>query len=295
MDTATHLTNKLFMDYLSLRNKKSHNENVASYNKLNFWQEDNYRYITKLQYVKSVSNNHLFLSLIINPKKGIQMIKYFTAPHELMNRKNPLHYALFDFKNTAEMKVFITLLAYSTMIFRSTKNKNKHTFSLKGLLSEDSFLPRKNISIVSICRFIKKLDSPFFEEITEIGNEVNFKLSKQYKKTIKSGFNKIDLHDLKGITHIRATKLKILTLMKPDGYFDLYYLFKVLDLNEIKRRDNKIAKIHIAFETLDIGANYKHPFYDQKKPNKLKESDEYYKFHYKTTIKEIVKEAVEKL
>jgi hypothetical protein len=69
------------------------------------------------------------------------MIKYFTAPHELMNRKNPLHYALFDFKNTADMKIFITLIAYSTMIYRSTKNKNKHTFALRGLLSENLIKP----------------------------------------------------------------------------------------------------------------------------------------------------------
>jgi len=222
------------------------------------------------------------------------MIKYFTAPHELMNRKNPLHYALFDFKNTADMKIFITLVAYSTMIYRTTKNKNKHTFSLKGLLSDDSVLPRKNISIESILRFIKNLDSPFFEDITSAGEDIYFKLSKQYKKAIKSGFNKIDLNELKVITHIRATKLKILTLMKPDGYFDLYYLFKVLDLNGIKRRDNRIAKIHIAFETLNIIPDYKHPFYDAENPNKLKKSDEYYKFHYKTTAQEIVKETVGK-
>jgi hypothetical protein len=222
------------------------------------------------------------------------MIKYFTAPHELMNRKNPLHYALFDFKNTADMKIFITLVAYSTMIYRTSKSNKKHTFSLKGFLSDDSVLPRKNISIESILRFIKKLDSPFFEEITSTGGEVYFKLSKQYKKAIKSGFNKIDLNELKGITHIRATKLKILTLMKPDGYFDLYYLFKVLDLNGIKRRDNRIAKIHIAFETLNIIPDYKHPFYDAENPNKLKKSDEYYKFHYKTTVQEVDKEAVGK-
>ncbi len=82
--------------------------------------------------------------------------------------------------------------------------------------------------------------------------------------------------------------------MKPDGYFDLYYLFKVLDLNGIKRRDNRIAKIHIAFETINIKREYKHPFYDAENPNKLKKSDEDYKFHYKTTVQEIVKEAVEK-
>lgn len=222
------------------------------------------------------------------------MIKYFTAPHELMNRKNPLHYALFDFKNTADMKIFITLIAYSTMIYRTTKSNKKHTFSLKGLLGDDGVLPRKNITIKKIVLFIKKLDSPFFEEITSAGEDVYFKLSKQYKKAIKSGFNKIDLNELKGITHIRATKLKILTLMKPDGYFDLYYLFKVLDLNGIKRRDNRIAKIHTAFETLDIIPDYKHPFYDEKKPNKLKKADEHYKFHYKTTVQEIVKEAVKK-
>ena len=52
LDTAINLTNKLFMDYLSLRNKNSHNANCGYLKNLNFWQEDNYRYITKLHYVK---------------------------------------------------------------------------------------------------------------------------------------------------------------------------------------------------------------------------------------------------
>jgi len=222
------------------------------------------------------------------------MIKYFTAPHELMNRKKPLHYALFDFKNTADMRIFITLVAYSTMIYRMTKNKNKHIFSLKGLLSDDGFLPRKGISLEKIGRFIRKLDSPFFEEITEVRNEVSFKLSKQYKKAIESGFNKIDLFELKKISNVRAIKLKILTLMKPNGYFDLYYLFKVLDLNGIKRRDHKITKIHAVFKTIGVKSEYKHPFYNPENPTELKKSEEYYKFHYTTSVQDIVKEAIQK-
>ena len=208
------------------------------------------------------------------------MIEYLTIPHELMNRKNPLHYALFNFDNNAEMKLFITILAYSTMIYRSTKKPVNHHFKLKGFLGNNSILNRRDLTNKKINLFIQKLDSTFFEEIKVEANEVIFKFSNQYKRAIKSGFNKIDLDTLKSIKDVRATKLSILTQMKTDGYLDLYYLFKVLDLNEIKRRDHKVAKIKSAFSKLkNVEYTYKHP-----KNQNAEKLDEHYKFHYKTLI-----------
>ncbi|MGR6778516.1 hypothetical protein ACU5B6_13095 [Moritella viscosa] len=215
------------------------------------------------------------------------MIEYLTIPHELMNRKNPLHYALFNFDNNSEMKLFITILAYSTMIYRSTKKTENHHFKLKGFLGNDSVLNRRDLTHKKINLFIQKLDSSFFEEIKVEANEVIFKFSRQYKKAIKSGFNKIDLNTLKSIKDVRATKLTILTQMKTDGYFDLYYLFKVLELNEIKRRDHKIAKIKSAFSKLkNIEYSYKHP-----KNQNAEKLDDHYKFHYKTLIETVIKTA----
>jgi len=210
------------------------------------------------------------------------VIEYLTIPHELMNRKNTLHYALFDFDNNAEMKLFIAILAYSTMIYRSTKNTDNYTFKLRGFLGKNSILNRRDLTSKRITIFINNLDSLFFKEIKVEANEVIFKFSKSYKNAIKSGFNKIDLCSLKSVRDIRSTKLTILTKMKTEGYFDLYYLFKVLDLKEIERRDHKIAKITSAFKKLkNVEFTYKHP-----KNRSVEQLDEHYKFHYKTLVNE---------
>ncbi|MGF1747104.1 hypothetical protein, partial [Vibrio minamisatsumaniensis] len=186
------------------------------------------------------------------------MIEYLTIPHEIMNRKNPLHYALFDYKNNSEMKLFITILAYATMIYRNTKKEADHNFNIKGLLGESSILNRRDLSVSKIISFINELKSPFFHEIKTLGNEIHFKLSKQYKRNVKdSGFNRLEISDLKTISDVRTVKLFILTKIKPSGYFDLHYLFKVLDLNTIKRRDNKIAKIKKSFKSINVEAEYK--------------------------------------
>lgn len=211
------------------------------------------------------------------------MIEYLTIPHEIMNRKNPLHYALFEYKNNSEMKLFITILAYSTMIYRNTKKEADHNFNIKGLLGESSILNRRDLSVSKIRSFINELKSPFFHEIKTLGNEIHFKLSKQYKKNIKdSGFNKLEISDLKTISDVRTVKLFILTKIKPSGYLDLHYLFKVLDLNTIKRRDNKIAKIKKSFKSINVEAEYKHPANQNQKA-----TEEHYKFYYDTKESEL--------
>ena len=93
------------------------------------------------------------------------------------------------------------------------------------------------------------------------------------------GFNKVDLYSLKEITDIRSTKLKILTQLKPSGYFDLNYMIKVLMLNKVSRRNNKIAKIKNAFDKSGVEFIYKYP-----SNQNAKVLDEHYKFHYKTIL-----------
>ncbi len=213
--------------------------------------------------------------LVIN-LKGIQMIKYFTAPHEIMNRSNELHYGLLDFDTNSEMKLFIAILANATMIYRTNKEKWSQTFSLKGYLGDDSFLPRKSLTFKKVERFINNLNSPFFDMLISENKVVSFVLSEKYIAMIEgSGFNKICLHSLKSLTNIRLTKLSILTQIKPNGYFDLYYLFKALKLNTIARRDNKIAKINTSFSNLNIKWEYKYPA--NQNDEKLAE---HFKFHY---------------
>ncbi|MCG9613090.1 hypothetical protein L1D41_25970 [Vibrio harveyi] len=207
------------------------------------------------------------------------MIEYLTIPNEIMNRKNPLHYALFDFKNNVEFKLFVTILAYSTMIYRTTKKESEHYFSVKGFLGENSIITRNNMTAKKIIIFVNKLQSPFFDNIEVIANEIHFKLSSKYKKDLRNnGFEKINLIDLKSIADIRSSKLSVLTEIKKEGYFDYYYLCKVLDLNGIKRRDNRIAKIKKAFKNIEVEFEYKHP----KNQNEKRE-EEHYKFFYSKT------------
>lgn len=211
------------------------------------------------------------------------MIKFFTGPHEVMNRNNELHYELFNFDTNIEMKVFMAILATTTMLYRTNKTEKTQRFILDGYLSNDSFLPRTSLNFKKLEKIINSFNSPFFEELFAVNKEVYFTLSKKYIEMLNnSGFNKIDLQSLKSIRDVRATKLAILTQFKPNGYFDLNYLFKVLDLNDIKRRNDRIAKIKKAFKNIDIEVTYKHPL----NQNSKREND-HYKFFYKTEDKEI--------
>ena len=91
----------------------------------------------------------------------------------------------------------------------------------------------------------------------------------------KSGFNKLELKTLKSIKDIRTTKLAMILAMKPKGYLDVNYLFKVLDLYKIERRDRRIFKIKQAFKSLNIDVEYKYP-----KNKNSPVLEEHYKFYY---------------
>ncbi|MBB1363021.1 hypothetical protein H5125_12790 [Shewanella sp. SR44-4] len=198
-----------------------------------------------------------------------------------MNRKNKLHYELFKFENNIEMKIFIAILSHATMVYRTNKINGIQNFSLKGYLSDDSFLPRKSLTFKKLEKIINDFNSLFFDVLSCEDKQVYFKLSKEYLTTIanNNGFNKVDLYSLKEITDIRSTKLKILTQLKPSGYFDLNYMIKVLMLNKVSRRNNKIAKIKNAFDNSGVDFIYKHP-----NNQNAKVLDEHYKFHYKTIL-----------
>lgn len=216
------------------------------------------------------------------------MIKYFSGPRQLMNRNNELHYALFDFNTNIEMKVFIAILANATMIYRTNNTERTQTFSLDGYLSSDSFLPRSSLNFETLQNMINNFESTLFFEMLRAENKVVvFKLSSEYKDMINyNSFNKIDLSSLKSVRDIRSTKLFILTQLAPTGFLALNYLLRVLNLNEIKTRKDKIAKIKKAFKNIDIEATYKYP------KNKHSATDEHYKFYYNNVKEDDLKKDI---
>jgi len=218
--------------------------------------------------------------------------KYFMAvPNDIMNTKHSLHYELLNFDTNIELKLFISILAQATMIFRVNKNKKGiQTFLISGILGKDSFIPRsKNMNHKKVLEIINQLNSPFFDVLSLSDKQISFQLSAKYIKTLKSGFTNVNLMDLKKYKSLKATKLAILTTIYPNGYLSLNYLFKYLKVKTELPRTEKIRQIKTAFDNLDVEWEYKHP---AKKGDK--ELPEHYKFHYKTIkpetdIKSVIK------
>ncbi|ENO7073331.1 hypothetical protein ACBZ37_003175 [Vibrio cholerae] len=237
--------------------------------------------------------------------------QFLALPNEIMKSDNPLHYEFFNFNNNIDFKVFLMILSISTMLYKDNGLK-KQTFTLNGLLSRDTYLPRSKLNFEKLESIINNLNpSPFFKSIivkksllnptknTEENEEevikhtltnslnkcVELELSDEYLDLInnkKNGFNKIKLEELKSCREIKATKLKVITMMKPKGYLHLNYLLKVLSINCNLNRTDKIRQIKRAFNGINIEFEYKHPKRDKKKEMK----PEYYKFHYDTLITE---------
>jgi predicted small secreted protein len=216
--------------------------------------------------------------------------KYFMAvPNDIMNTKHPLHYELLNFDTNIELKIFIAILAKSTMIYKTNKKKGIQTFSIKGFLSDNSFIPRKSLNQDKLLEIINNFNNKFFNILLLKNKQIEFELSSQYIKTLKSGFTNINLMDLKKYKDIKTTKLAILTTIypstskNPKPYFSLNYLFKYLAINKNLKRFEKIRQIKKAFSKLDnIEFEYKHPVNQN-----AEELPEHYKFHYKTPIKDI--------
>ena len=210
------------------------------------------------------------------------MIEYFTIARELMNRDNKLHYELFDFKQNHDIKLFVAILSNATMIYKNNKtDENYLTFSLKNFFASDSYLCRATLSFIYIEKFLRTNEiimSKFFDFIDyDLENKtISFTFTENYIKTMKkSGFNKLELKTLKSIKDIRTTKLAMILSMKPKGYLDVNYLFKVLDLYKIERRDRRIFKIKQAFKSLNVDVEYKYP-----KNKNSPVLEEHYKFYY---------------
>lgn len=208
--------------------------------------------------------------------KNIKNELFIGIPNEIMNTKHNLHYELLNFKTNMELKVFLTVLAKATMIFKANKSTEQQTFSTVGFLSDDSFLP-KNLTLKKLTNIIENMNSPFFEHLEINHKTVCFKLSNEYTKSVlKKGFSKINLMSLKHHKDLKTTKLAVLTMMKPNGYLSLNYLFKALKVNPNLPRTGRIREIKKAFKKLDfLEWEYKHPV------NKNVEVlAGHYKFHY---------------
>lgn len=210
------------------------------------------------------------------------MIEYFTIARELMNRENKLHYELFNFNYNHDIKLFVAILSNATMIYKNNKTKESYlSFSLKNFFAGDSYLCRATLSFVYIEKFLRANEitmSNFFDFIDyDLENKtISFTFTDLYIKTMKkSGFNKLELKTLKSIKDIRTTKLAMILAMKPKGYLDVNYLFKVLDLYKIERRDRRIFKIKQAFKSLNVDIEYKYP-----KNKNSPVLEEHYKFYY---------------
>ncbi|WP_350585998.1 hypothetical protein [Pseudoalteromonas sp. RB2-MNA-CIBAN-0110] len=218
--------------------------------------------------------------------------KYFMAvPNDIMNTKNPLHYELLNFDTNIKLKLFIALLAKSTMIYKKNKKKGIQIFSIKGFLSDNSFIPRKSLNQTKLLEIINDFNSPFFDILTLNDKEISFELSAKYIKTLKSGFTNLNLMELKKHKDLKTTKLAILTSIypstpnNPKPYFSLNYLLKYLDVTKKLPRTAKIKQIKQAFSKLEnIKFEYKHPI-----SKSAEELPEHYKFHYETINVEVEK------
>jgi hypothetical protein len=218
--------------------------------------------------------------------------KYFMAvPNDIMSTKHPLHYELLNFDTNIKLKLFIAILAKSTMIYKNNKNKKGiQTFSIKGFLSDNSFIPRKSLNQDKLLEIINGFNSPFFNFLLLADKQIEFELSAKYIKTLNSGFTNLNLMGLKKHKDLKTTKLAILTTIypsttkNPKPYFSLNYLFKYLCITKKLERFEKIRQIKKAFSKLDnIKFEYKHPV------NKnAEELPEHYKFHYETINIKIV-------
>ena len=209
-----------------------------------------------------------------------------------MNTKHELHYELLNFDTNIALKIFVAVLAKSTMIYKANKQSGMQTFSTKGFLSDNSFIPRKHLNNEKLKEIINSFNSKFFDVLLFDNKQIQFELSTQYIKTLNSGFTNINLMDLKKHRDLKTTKLAILTTIypstnkNPTPYFSLNYLFKYLNINKDLPRTEKIRQIKKAFSKLENveSFEYKHPVNQN-----VEVLTEHYKFFYETPIKEVKK------
>lgn len=229
-------------------------------------------------------------------KKEINSKVFLAVPNEIMNTKHDLHKHLLNFDSNIELKIFLAILAKASMIYKSNKPKGIKTFSIKGFLSNNSFIPRKSLTKEVLAEIINKMTNPFFEVLSLDGDILSYKLSTKYTKTLKSGFQQVNLMSLKSHKDLKTTKLAVLTAIHPNGYLNLNYVLECLKVNKKLERTDQILQVKKAFRKLKkLGLLDWEYIYPVNKNVKLSPDD--YKFHYKATIKnnETIKESVSTL
>jgi len=187
--------------------------------------------------------------------------QFLALSNEIMKTSNPLHYELFNFDNNIEFKVFLMVLSVSTMLYRKN-GMSSQKFKLGGLLGRDSYLPRSKLNYQSLEKLINKLNNKrrFFDCVLSEDKSVFLRLSKEYMNNINNtGFNKINLEDLKTCKDIKATKLKVIISIRQKGYLHLNYLFKILSIKSDLNRSDRIRQVKRAFNGIKLNFEYKHP------------------------------------
>ena len=233
-------------------------------------------------------------------KKQKNTDQYLALPLSLMTPKynKDLHYNLFSIEDTLEYKLFLAILAKSTMIYKNTNLEKIQTFSMSGMLGRNSYLPTAKLTFEKIENFVNNLNSLFFDELifNNKSNTISFKLSDEYKSAIMSrSFRKIDLRDLKRHKNVKSVKLDILTKMnnkKTDekSYFNYYYLTNVLCIDNKKTsRKETIRQIKTAFKNIGITPEYRHP----RTFNSERREDDY-RFYFNNFSDQVEEEKVEK-
>lgn len=215
-------------------------------------------------------------------KKEINSKVFLAIPNEIMNTKHDLHKHLLNFDSNIELKIFLAILAKASMLYKSNKPKGIQTFSIKGFLSNNSFIPRKSLTKEKLTDIINKMNSSFFKVLFLRDDLLSYQLSAKYTNTFKSGFQKVNLMSLKSHKDVKTTKLAVLTAIHPSGYLNLNYVLERLKVNKKIPRTAQILQVKKAFSKLEnIEFEYKYPV------NKnVKELPEHYKFHYKTISKD---------
>lgn len=220
------------------------------------------------------------------------MIKYIALASNIIEKRNELFYELFEYNNVNDFKLFLYLVSKATIIAKINLKEKKMSldkesnFELDSDIFTSEFLSNSSVSHKYIEKFIKNTESKYFKSISIKNKKVFFELSKKYISELKGSKSySFDFEEIKDIKrNVRAAKLKFLVcLYKKSGFFHSNFLFKVLDLNSINLKKNKIKKIREAFKEINIEYNYNSAVNHHDKKN----NENYGKFEYIVKEQEI--------
>lgn len=243
----------------------------------------------RMSFLKMLDFTDYFFVKYFKKGKNIMKNYFLTIPNEVLMTNHKLHYEMFKINDNLELKIFLAVLAMSSMIAKSNKEFDKsQTFPLKGFLSRDSFIPSKNTTKKQLEEIINNFEMrKIFDELSSTDGVVSFTFSKDYQSALKSkGFQKVDLMKIRGYKDVNTTKIAILQIMKPKGYFYLNYLIKLLNLPDELQRASKIRAIKRAFSKVNgITFSYVYP----------KKGEAKTKYHYRFNYEPVEIEKIEEL